>query len=94
MIGMGNLNRWRDSAQHAPPSLRWRLFVAGRPQKVHRRRAQTNEHCASNAQPVRIRIFASMSPIGPSRHFAATQQFGRFGSEADIQRAAIAEPDL
>jgi hypothetical protein len=29
-----------------------------------------------------------MSAPGPSRHFAATQHFGRFGSEADI------EPDL
>ena len=28
------------------------------------------------------------STHGPSRHFAATQQFGRFRSEADIQRAA------
>jgi hypothetical protein len=37
--------------------------------------------------------FASMSLIGPPRHFAATQQFSRFRSEADIQRAAL-EPDL
>jgi hypothetical protein len=28
---------------------------------------------------------------GTSRHFVATQQFCRFRSEADIQRAAIAE---
>ena len=28
-----------------------------------------------------------LSPIGPSRHFAATQQFRRFRSEADIERA-------
>jgi hypothetical protein len=34
------------------------------------------------------------SAVGTSRHFAATQQFSRFQSEADIQRAAIAEPDL
>jgi hypothetical protein len=26
--------------------------------------------------------------------FAATQQFSRFRSEADIQRAALKEPDL
>jgi len=32
--------------------------------------------------------------IGTSRHFVAMQQFSRFLSEADIQRAAIAEPDL
>src|ERR1700680_3048489 len=25
-----------------------------------------------------------MSPIGPSRHFAAARQFGRFRTEADI----------
>ena len=31
-----------------------------------------------------------MSASGPLRHFAATQQFGRFRSEADIQRAALA----
>ena len=36
----------------------------------------------------------AMSPIGPSRHFVAAQQFGRFRSEADIQRAALTEPDL
>jgi hypothetical protein len=29
------------------------------------------------------------SVAGPLRHFAATQQFGRFRSEADIQRAAL-----
>jgi hypothetical protein len=34
-----------------------------------------------------------MSAYGPLRHFAATQQFGRFRSEADIQRAALTEPD-
>jgi hypothetical protein len=31
-----------------------------------------------------------MSPLGPSRHFAATQQFSSFQSEADIQRAFAA----
>jgi hypothetical protein len=29
---------------------------------------------------------AVMSASGPSRHFAATQQFGRFRSEADMGR--------
>jgi hypothetical protein len=33
-----------------------------------------------------------MSPCGTSRRFAATQQFSRFRSEADIQRAALTEP--
>jgi hypothetical protein len=33
-----------------------------------------------------------MSPSGPSRHFAVMQQFSRFRSEADIQRAALTEP--
>jgi hypothetical protein len=32
--------------------------------------------------------------FGTSRHFAATQQFGHFPSEADIQRAALKELDL
>jgi hypothetical protein len=31
--------------------------------------------------------------FGTSRHFVATQQFGRFRSKADIQRAALTEPD-
>jgi hypothetical protein len=35
-----------------------------------------------------------MSANGTSRHFAATQQFSRFRSEADIGSAALAEPDL
>jgi hypothetical protein len=39
-------------------------------------------------------LFAAMheSGYGTSRHFAATQQFSRFRSEADIQRAALTEP--
>jgi len=35
-----------------------------------------------------------MPPAGTSRHFAATQQFGRFRMEADIHRAVLTEPDL
>jgi hypothetical protein len=31
---------------------------------------------------------------GPSRHFAAMQQFGRFSREADIPRAALTKPNL
>jgi hypothetical protein len=31
---------------------------------------------------------------GTSRHFVAIQQFSRFRTEADIQRAALTEPDL
>jgi hypothetical protein len=30
-----------------------------------------------------------MSAIGPSRHFAASQQFGRFRSEADISGGGV-----
>jgi hypothetical protein len=37
---------------------------------------------------------SALSVVGTSRHFAAMQQFSRFLSEADIQRAAIAEPNL
>jgi len=34
-----------------------------------------------------------MSVDGPSRHFATRQQFGRFRSEADIERFSVcAEP--
>jgi hypothetical protein len=35
-----------------------------------------------------------LSLIGTSRHIAATQKFGRFWSEADIQRAALTTPNL
>jgi len=34
-----------------------------------------------------LRIEDEMTVLGPSRHFAAAQQFGRFLSEADIIRA-------
>jgi hypothetical protein len=36
----------------------------------------------------------AMSAFGTSRHFSATQQFSRFWSKADIQRAVLIEPDL
>ena len=37
------------------------------------------------------KVLANSEPSthGPSRHFAATQQFSRFRSEADIQRPLI-----
>jgi hypothetical protein len=35
-----------------------------------------------------------MFGIGTSRQFAAAQQFGRFRSKADIDRAALTETDL
>ena len=38
-------------------------------------------------------VLPPMSEIGPSRHFAAAQQFGRFWSEADIQRTAPTKPN-
>jgi hypothetical protein len=37
----------------------------------------------------RFEWLARMSACGPSRQFAAAQQFGRFRSEADIYRAAL-----
>jgi hypothetical protein len=46
----------------------------------------------ADKQEVTIGLF--MSAIGTSHHFAATQPFSRYWSEADIQRAALAEPDL
>ena len=44
----------------------------------------------------RCRMAQATAPILDSTigQFAAAQQFSRFRSEADIQRAAIAEPDL
>jgi hypothetical protein len=35
-----------------------------------------------------------VSALATSLHFAATQQFSRFRSEADIQRATLTGPDL
>jgi len=42
------------------------------------------------------KVLANSEPSthGTSRHFAATQQFGRFRSEADIQRPAFTVPNL
>jgi hypothetical protein len=37
---------------------------------------------------------AMMSGSGPSSHFAATQQFGRFAIEADIKQNAATEAGL
>ena len=37
-------------------------------------------------------MVSSMSPIGPSRHFAATRYFGRFRSEADIEPGFTSKP--
>jgi hypothetical protein len=55
------------------------------------------EHMAAPTKPAGVKkVLANPEPSthGTSRHFAAMQQFSRFLSEADIQRAAIAEPDL
>jgi hypothetical protein len=52
---------------------------------------------AAPTKPANVKILlanSEPSTHGTSRHFAATQQFGRFLSEADIQRAALTEPDL
>ena len=45
---------------------------------------------------VRLARFVAVhkSVYGPSRRFAAVQQFGSFPSEAEIQRAALTEPEL
>ena len=41
-----------------------------------------------------LRLGSRRGPLlGPSRHFVASQQFGRFRSEADIS-LRFAEPDL
>jgi hypothetical protein len=44
----------------------------------------------------KARCFSAVRNVanGPSRHFAATQQFSRFRREADIQRAGLTELDL
>jgi len=43
-----------------------------------------------------MHVFAAVheSANGTSLQFAAMQQFGCFRSEADIQRAALTEPNL
>ena len=49
--------------------------------------AKTKEAATSN---MFSHIHRATSRLYPSRHFAATQQFSRFRSEADIQRAFAA----
>jgi hypothetical protein len=41
--------------------------------------------------PRKVAVFLAVrsEAFSPSRHFATTQQFGRFRSKADIQRAAL-----
>jgi hypothetical protein len=46
------------------------------------------------ASLVSINELPAMSACGPSRRFAAAQQFSRFKSEADIQRDALTGLDL
>ena len=47
------------------------------------------------AGPTNLRLLTDFfNKIGPLRQFAVRQQFSRFRSEADIQRAALTEPDL
>ena len=58
---------------------------------------QQAEHMAAPTNAAFVKkVLANSEPSthGPSRHFAATQQFSRFRSEADIQRAALTEPEL
>src|SRR5258708_7496396 len=60
----------------------------------HARPLQTNRLSQSVAfnpvqQWLRLINLKKISAVGTSRHFAATQQFSRFRSEADIQRAAL-----
>jgi hypothetical protein len=47
-------------------------------------------------KPRKVAVFLAVrsEAFGTSRHFAATQQFGRYWSEADIQRAAPVKPNL
>jgi hypothetical protein len=40
-----------------------------------------------------VETCSPMSPTGPSLQFAAALQFDHFRSEAEIQRAALTEPD-
>jgi hypothetical protein len=51
-------------------------------------------HRGLTPRKVAVLLAVRSEAFGPSRHFAATQQFGRFRSKADIQRAALTEPDL
>src|SRR5256885_1879228 len=50
---------------------------------------------AASELPVRCKARIGTPPdVGTSRHFVATQQYSRSWSEADIQRAALTEPNL
>jgi len=55
------------------------------------------EHMAAPTNAANVKkALANSEPSthGTSRHFAATQQFGRFWSEADIERAALTTLNL
>jgi hypothetical protein len=55
------------------------------------------EHMAAPTKPCDVKILLANpepSTHGTSRQFAATQHFGRFRGEADIECAALTELDL
>jgi hypothetical protein len=51
------------------------------------RRFWVGRRVGDGPTPTKVAVFLAVQSgaFGPSRHFAATQQFGRFRSEADIQ---------
>ena len=84
--------------RHGPPKISCRLIfrsLAGRRQSVlplkngtsARPSGQLLEE-ATSLSPAREGVSA-ITAYGPSLHFAATQQFGRFRSEADIERFSV-----
>src|SRR5215475_9483071 len=68
---------------------------------LHWERISVSHSSATAASPTAAkepdkyrRLIGAMSAHGPSRHFAATQYFGRFRREADIDgRAALTSTD-
>jgi hypothetical protein len=63
----------------------------------HVNRIQKAEHMAAPTNAANVKkALANSEPSthGTSRHCAATQQFSRFRSKADIQRAAFTVSDL
>ena len=93
-VAMSLARLWRDQAHRslrpACPDLR---LVHGR---FRHDRLEGGQNLTRRADVVRALrgSVGTMSAPGPSRLVACPHNFARFRNEADIQRAALTEPDL
>ena len=89
MLSLATLRPKKPSVQPPDPNIRSGFReTAG---KAASPNCSNNQTLRGTTRGVLLEILGdvpAMSPIGPSRRFAAAQQFSRFRSEADI------EPDL